>query len=97
VFAAVISRDQGCPWGTTGLTTTTWLDVPVHDVNLSELIATQPGLLIGSLISPTSSPDPMPHVIAWDGRLYLEDGHHRAMRAMLRGETTIHARVLPIG
>jgi hypothetical protein len=35
-------------------------------------------------------------VIDWQGRLYLEDGHHRTTRAALNGEHTIEARVLTI-
>ena len=35
-----------------------------------------------------------PHVVQWNGGLYLEDGLHRALRAALQQRTSIHARVL---
>jgi Arc/MetJ family transcription regulator len=37
--------------------------------------------------------DLFPHVVEWEGKLYLEDGVHRALRAALQQRTTIHARV----
>ena len=77
MFAGVISRDHGCPWGTSGQTT---------------------GVLFHALIDDCEpvGGDPVPHVIDFDGRLYLEDGHHRVVRAALAGRSTIEARVLPI-
>jgi hypothetical protein len=99
LLAGVISRDQGEPWGPTGMTTAKWRDVPVVDVVIAELIATQPGVLFSSLSDAAPGPvggDPFPHVIAWRGGLYLEDGHHRVVRAALRGETTVRARMLEV-
>jgi hypothetical protein len=32
-------------------------------------------------------------VVEWKGKLYLEDGVHRALRAALQQRATIHARV----
>jgi hypothetical protein len=98
MFAGIISRDHGCPWPDTGMTSTQWLTVPASEVTIAELTATQPGLLLQAL---TGEPnpiggDPTPHVIQWDGNLYLEDGHHRAARAALAGHTSITARVLVI-
>jgi hypothetical protein len=61
------------------------------------LTATQPGIYFHGLTN--TSPiggDPHPHVINWAGHLYLEDGHHRVLRAALNGEATITARVLTI-
>ena len=40
--------------------------------------------------------DLFPHVVNWDGQLYLEDGVHRALRAALQQRNQIHARVLVI-
>ncbi|MBI4900901.1 MAG: type II toxin-antitoxin system VapB family antitoxin [Actinobacteria bacterium] len=94
-FAGVISRDQGCPWGTTGLSTATWADVPVVPVTVATLTATQPGVLIAALIEagvPVGG-DEYPHVVIWQGRAYLEDGHHRVMRALIAGQRSIDARV----
>lgn len=96
MFAGIISRDEGEPWGDTGMSTAKWRTIPPRTVRIADLIATQPGILIHALShehATTVGGDPIPHVIDWDGRLYLEDGHHRAVRAALRGETHIEARV----
>lgn len=98
MFAGIISRDHGCPWPDTGMTSTTWLTVPGREVTIAQLTATQPGLLLQALTGdavPVGG-DPTPHVIQWNGNLYLEDGHHRAARAALAGHTSITARVLVI-
>lgn len=96
MFKAVISRDHGEPWGKTGMTSKKWLGVGVDYVEIDELIATQPGLLLNTLIrpGPPASGDPYPHVISWRGDLYLEDGHHRVTLAALSGESHVLARVL---
>ena len=80
------------------MTTALWLSLPAREVIIAELIATQPGLLLHALTGePTShSGDVLPHVIAWQGALYLEDGHHRAARALLAGQLRMTARVLDI-
>lgn len=98
MFAAVISRDHGEPWGPTGMTSALWLTIPARPVLIAELVATQPGLYLHPLIEPATpvGGDPYPHVIDWRGRLYLEDGHHRTVKARLDGATTIDARVLRV-
>lgn len=98
MFKATISRDSGEPWGPTGMSSVLWLDVPDADVAVADLIATQPGLLIDALIAPTDpvGHDPLPHVIAWRGQLYLEDGHHRVARQRLAGATHVRARILTL-
>jgi hypothetical protein len=80
------------------MTSARWLLVPVVEVVIGDLWATQPGVLFQSLIEPSVSVggDPLPHVIAWDGRLFLEDGHHRVVRAVINGATTMPARVLTL-
>lgn len=99
MFKDVISRAKGAPWGTTGLTTETWQAVPVEWVDITTLIATQDGIYFEPLIRhtlPSYSGDMYPHVVVWKGRNYLEDGHHRAMIALLSGEKHILARVLEV-
>ena len=99
MFAGIISRDNGCPWGETGMSTAKWQHIPTRRVRIADLTATQPGVLLHALTDDAPTPvggDPVPHVIAWDGRLYLEDGHHRVVRARLNGRTTIEARVLDL-
>jgi hypothetical protein len=99
VFKNIISRDQGCPWGASGQTSATWLNVPVVELPISELVATQPGLLLHALSDASPDPvggDPFPHVILWKGTYYLEDGHHRVARTRISGQTTVKARLLKL-
>lgn len=98
MFKAIISRDDGCPWGETGMTTARWREeVEPEAVAIADLIATQPGILLHALTADWEAEpvggDPVPHVIDHGGLLYLEDGHHRVMRAALAGQATIDARV----
>lgn len=96
MFKNIVSRDNGEPWGPTGMTTQKWLHIPTHTVTIADLTATQPGLLLHALNEERTpvGGDPTPHVIQWHGNLYLEDGHHRAARALLNGCKTIEARIL---
>jgi len=97
VFKSIISRDNGCPWGESGQSSATWLNVPVVELPISELVATQPGVLLHALAENSPTPvggDQYPHVILWMGTYYLEDGHHRTVRARLAGQTHIEARLL---
>ena len=98
LFKDIVSRDHGEPWGATGMTSRKWLEVPTQLVTIRDLIATQPGVYLRALMDPQLpvGGDPLPHVIAWAGELYLEDGHHRAMQAHLSGAKTMLARVLII-
>lgn len=87
------------PYPATGLTTALWREIqPVH-VPITDLIATQDHLKIGAL-SPTHhgshSGDRLVHVVKWEGRLYLEDGHHRVVRERLAGADWVNARVFDI-
>lgn len=102
-FAAIISRADGEPWPATGMSTQRWMDeVPVSVVEIRDLIATQDAVALAALVDDYvrgdrgHEIDPHPHVIDWGGRLYLEDGHHRAIRALLRGHTHLEARVLQV-
>lgn len=98
MFAGVISRDGGEPWGPTGMTSAKWLSVPARELYISDLTATQPGVLFHALAGKPApvGGDALPHVIAWRDGLYLEDGHHRVMRAALAGQLRITARVLQV-
>ena len=103
-FRSVISRDSGTPWPDMGMTTDRWMaEVKPTIVAIADLIATQPSVVLSALhvdyTRPGGEPwakDALPHVVQWRGSLYLEDGHHRAVRALLRGETTMEARVLTL-
>lgn len=98
MFKAIISRDNGEPWGNTNMTTTKWLQQPTQTFHITDLIATQPSVLLHALTDThqTHGQDKYPHVIQWQGNTYLEDGHHRVVRAALNGERTVEARVLEV-
>jgi hypothetical protein len=98
VFKAIISRDNGEPWGNTGMSSSKWLHQPTRTFRIADLIATQPAILLHALTengAPIGA-DKYPHVIQWQGNTYLEDGHHRVVRAAINGERTITARVLEV-
>lgn len=96
MFKGIASRD----WPPTGLTTQGWIDqVPPQYVPIRTLWATQPHLHTHALTTthtPTHGTDDLPHVIHWAGEYYIEDGHHRIIRAALRGHSMIRARVFHV-
>lgn len=97
MFAGVISRDDGEPWPATGMTSARWLTVPTRCVPIADLVATQPGIYFHGLdASEHVGGDEFPHVIEYRRTLYLEDGHHRAVKAALAGERVVTARVLQV-
>lgn len=98
MFRRIISRDAGVPWPETGMRTEDWKTILCEFVKINELTATQPAVLLFALTEEGSwCGDEYPHVIEWQGEMYLEDGHHRAMRALLLGQETMRARVLRLG
>jgi hypothetical protein len=72
-----------------------WIpDKVLQRVRIDRLIATQPsvtlrGLAHCAVYSPLS-------LVKINGRLYIRNGHHRAMRAFLRGQKTIQAEVVTL-
>ena len=93
IFKAV--RD-GRPYPDHGLTIKEWADIPPRPVRLDQLITTKRELALDRLLAEDSTfyGDLFPHVVQWQGSMYLEDGLHRALRAALQQRTSIHARVL---
>ncbi len=77
---------------------TAWSDVPPTMVRLDELTTTRSQLDLGRLLADDSTfyGDIFAHVVRWKGRLFLEDGLHRALRAALAGRPALHARVLDL-
>lgn len=72
------------PYPPTGLNSARWVtEVPVLWVFFRQLILTQSGVRIAPLFGlsdPDRVHDAYPHVVAWDGQFYLENGHHRVVR-----------------
>jgi Arc/MetJ family transcription regulator len=93
IFKAV--RD-GTPYAPHGLTMKEWAEIPPRPVRLDQLITTKRELALDKLLAEDSTfyGDLFPHVVLFDGAMYLEDGLHRALRAALQQRTSIHARVL---
>jgi hypothetical protein len=83
---------------TENMPTSKWMEISPSYVSISELIATQHGVYFHALYDTVESysGDPLPHVVSWNGKLYLEDGHSRATRAMMRGWNLLQVRVLEI-
>nr|WP_205861559.1 type II toxin-antitoxin system VapB family antitoxin [Planosporangium flavigriseum] len=73
-----------------------WSEIPPRPVRLDQLITTKRELALDRLLAEDSTfyGDLFPHVVQWQGGLYLEDGLHRALRAALQQRTSIHVRVL---
>jgi hypothetical protein len=83
------------PYPVSGLNTSRWkTDVPIEPVEFKNLILTQDGVYIAKLFYPV---DPLcldyPHVVAYSGRMWLEDGHHRVTAEAVRGATSMLMRV----
>lgn len=95
MFKAV---DTSRAWPSQGMTSDKWLDVPVQIVWVQDLIATQDGVYLDPIIRPGMpvGGDSYPHVVFWQGKYFLEDGHHRVMRLVIDGAVMIRARVLEI-
>ena len=93
IFKAV--RD-GAPYPDHHTTLKDWSEIPPRPIRLADLITTKRELALDKLLAEDSTfyGDLFPHVVQWEGGLYLEDGLHRALRAALQQRTTIHARVL---
>lgn len=90
---------SGRPYPPTGLDTARWMaEVEPHMVPLDGLVTTQPHVAIASILYRAHRDrDPYPHVIAHGGRLLLEDGHGRIVRAILDGHTRYPCRVHEVG
>ena len=95
MFKRIVSRENGTPWPPTGMNTEKWRTLPLNQFPISELIAMQDGVYFHALAEDyVHMHDDWPHVVLWNGEAYLEDGHHRVVKALLRGEEFIVARVL---
>jgi Arc/MetJ family transcription regulator len=86
---------DGRPYPAHGLGQRDWAKIPPRQVRLDQLVTTKRVLALDVLLDEDSTfyGDLFPHVVEWDGALYLEDGLHRAVRAALQQRTSIHARV----
>ncbi len=90
------SVGDGRPYPEESVRDADWPSVPPRVVRLCDLITTKRTLDLEALLDEHSTffGDLFPHVVQWNGDLYLEDGVHRALRTALHGRPTMHARVL---
>ncbi|GAA4818476.1 type II toxin-antitoxin system VapB family antitoxin [Tomitella cavernea] len=86
---------EGKPYPEHGMSTRDWSKIPPRQVRLDELVTVTTVLALDRLLSEDSTfyGDLFPHVVQWQGTLYLEDGLHRAVRSALRGRPVLHARL----
>ncbi len=89
---------EGRPYPDHARTSREWAEIPPRAVRLDQLITTKNVLDLRSVLSEDSTfyGDLFPHVIRWNGELYLEDGLHRALRAALHQRSVLHVRVLEL-
>lgn len=76
------------------------LAIPPRAVDTATLRPTQPYLVIARLLAlragePNEDPDPYPHAVALPDGLWLHNGHHRWVLALLAGQPTIDVRIQP--
>ena len=72
--------------------------MPPRQVRLADLVTTKDKLDLAQLLSEDSTfyGDLFPHVVKYEGEMYLEDGLHRALRTALYRREVMHARVLDV-
>ena len=89
---------EGRPYPPHDLSLRDWSQVPPRQLRLDELTTTKRVLALDVLLDDecTFYGDLFPHVVAWRGEYYLEDGLHRALRAALQQRSTLHVRVLDL-
>jgi Arc/MetJ family transcription regulator len=93
------SVGESRPYPDHGLTSTRdWAKIPPRQVNLADLTTTKSTLDLAALLAEDSTfyGDLFPHVVQYQGQLYLEDGLHRAVRTALHHRSIMHARVLDL-
>ncbi|SCC39424.1 MULTISPECIES: type II toxin-antitoxin system VapB family antitoxin [Micrococcaceae] len=75
-----------------------WSELAPQQVKLDQLVTTKSTLDLETLLSEDSTfyGDLFPHVVRYQGVLYLEDGVHRALRSALHHRSVIHARILDL-
>ena len=93
IFKAV---GEGRPYPDHGFNTPKqWASLPPRPVRLDELVTTKRTLDLEALLAEDSTffGDLFPHVVQYQGTLYLEDGLHRAVPTAQHQTTAKHARV----
>ena len=86
------------PYPDHGLDARGWSRIPPRQVRLDRLVTTRRELYLDRVLADDSTfyGDLFPHVVQWNGELYLEQGVHRALRCALHQRNSLHARVLDL-
>ena len=89
---------HGRPYPEHGFSVKNWAQIPPQQVPLANLITTTTVVDVARLLSddPTLPGDLFPHAVRWCGELFLEEGLHRALRAVLHQRTTLNVRILDL-
>lgn len=86
-------------WPRTGLSTRAWQQIPPVLLPITALWTTQDvdhaAVLRKLAGEPSWCGDPLLHVIDWDGRWWVEDGHHRLRARIMRADHHVWCRVWP--
>jgi hypothetical protein len=74
------------------------VECPPVVVDPRTLVTTQKHLVIGRLLALAAGehaegPDPYPHVVDYEGRLYVHNGHHRWLLDVLAGCPSMSVRI----
>lgn len=81
------------------MTTALWLEIPTSVVQIDTLIFCQNHLTVEGLLKAAKGEasycgDTYPHLVRFKGKIYIVDGHHRIVVAVVRGQSIIEARLL---
>jgi hypothetical protein len=91
-----VAVDITRPYEPLAMTTAAWAHIPPVPVALdTPVVFSQEKVSIEVLLDePAPMWDDHPHLVRWRGQTFVVDGHHRWVRARLRGEATLACRVL---
>jgi len=89
---------EGRPYPDHGLGAREWAEIPPRQIRLDQLVTTKAVLDLRQLLARDSTfyGDLFPHVVQWQGEMFLEDGLHRALRSALHQRSVMHARILDL-
>lgn len=89
------------PYEPLDMSTAKWGDVPVREVPLDDVIASQYEVSANRISHSIANPgntdfggDEYPLFVKHQGEVYLVDGHHRVVAAMAQGQSSVKGRVL---